>query len=118
MKRQMTSLRLALMLIAIQAVSAFAAQATAVFPAKGRVNSLFIAPPHGYNGGAAAECALLESLCNVRFTAAQVPHDAGDHMADVDGHFGIRTSSMRSSSSPAARAPKSWPSPASPICGS
>ncbi len=35
-----------------------------------------------------ARLALLESLCNVRFTAVQAPHDGGDHMADVDGHFG------------------------------
>jgi len=58
------------------------------FPAKERLHALFIAPPHGYNGDAAAECALLESLTDVCFTAAQAPHKAGDHMADVDGHFG------------------------------
>ena len=88
MRRQMTDLCFAIAAVTWGAVPAFAAQAAVAFPAKARVNALVIAPPHGYDGRAAAECMLLESLCNVRFTAAQVPHDAGDHTADVDGHFG------------------------------
>ncbi len=88
MRRQTTGLCFAIAAVTWGAVPASPAQAAEVFPAKGGVNALFIAPPHGYDGRAAAECLLLESLCNVRFTAAQVPHDAGDHMADVDGHFG------------------------------
>jgi len=58
------------------------------FSAKDRLSALFICPPHGYNGEAAAECTLLESLSNVRFTAVQVPHGAGDQVSDVDAHFG------------------------------
>jgi hypothetical protein len=75
------------MAVAGLGTAAVAADAPA-FPAKERLNTLFIAPPHGYEGGAAAECALLESLTDLRFTAVQAPHKAGDHMADVDGHFG------------------------------
>jgi len=64
------------------------ASAEAAFPAPERLHVLFIGPPHGYDGVAAAGCMLLESLCNVRFSAVQVPHTGGDHVADVDGDFG------------------------------
>lgn len=79
---------LACLVTATVALCTAATAAPPAFPAKERLHALFIAPPHGYEGGAAAECALLESLTDVRFTAVQTPHKAGDHMADVDGHFG------------------------------
>lgn len=65
-----------------------AAGASPAFPSPDRLNVLFISPPHGYNGDAAAECTLLESLCNVRFTNAMTPSNGGDQVADVDAHFG------------------------------
>ena len=86
-RESLTVLCSVLVVTALLSTRVIAADAPA-FPAKERLNTLFIAPPHGYDGTAAAECMLLESLCDVRFTAVQVPHRAGDHMADVDGHFG------------------------------
>jgi hypothetical protein len=65
-----------------------AAEDAAVFPAEQRLHVLLIGPPHGYDGRTAAECTLLESLTDLRFSVLPVPYDAGDHIADVDGHFG------------------------------
>jgi hypothetical protein len=86
-RESLTVLCSVLVVTALLSTRVIAADAPA-FPGEDRLNTLFIAPPHGYDGDAAAECMLLESLCDVRFTAVQVPHSAGDHMADVDGHFG------------------------------
>lgn len=47
------------------------------FPARERLYVLLIGPPHGYDGKSAAECTLLESLTDVRFSVVPVPHDAG-----------------------------------------
>jgi hypothetical protein len=58
------------------------------FPGSQRVDVLLIGQPHGYGGTQAADCLMLESLSNLRFHTVPVPHDSGDHVADVDGHFG------------------------------
>jgi hypothetical protein len=65
-----------------------AAGSAPAFPAPDRLHVLFISPPHGYNGDTAAECTLLESLSNVRFTNVMTPTNGGDQIADVDAHFG------------------------------
>ena len=58
------------------------------YPGPERLDVLLIGQPHGYGGTQAADCLMLESLSNLRFFVVPVPHDSGDHVADVDGHFG------------------------------
>ena len=58
------------------------------FPGPERLDVLLIGQPHGYGGTQVADCLMLESLSNLRFFTVPVPHDSGDHVADVDGHFG------------------------------
>ncbi len=66
----------------------FAGEQRLDFPGEQRLDVLLIGQPHGYGGTQAADCLMLESLSNLRFFVVPVPHDSGDHMADVDGHFG------------------------------
>ena len=74
--------------LAILCLSWCPLEAAERFPGPQRLDVLLIGQPHGYGGTQAADCLMLESLSNLRFHTVPVPHDSGDHVADVDGHFG------------------------------
>ena len=74
--------------LAILCLSLCPLEAAERFPGPQRLDVLLIGQPHGYGGTQAADCLMLESLSNLRFHTVPVPHDSGDHVADVDGHFG------------------------------
>ena len=83
-----SAFRLAAFAAALLTSAISVAAPSARFPGPERLDVLLIGQPHGYGGMQAADCLMLESLSNLRFFVVPVPHDSGDHVADMDGHFG------------------------------
>jgi len=88
MQRRLTTATFTLLAGLLMNMALPVPQCRAAYPAEDRLHVLFIGPAHSYDGQAAADCTLLESLTDVRFSVLPVPHDSGDHIADIDGHFG------------------------------